>query len=63
MKGVGWWGIGKVTGEIIPGCADKIEGRIKIALLVNCYSSGLLSLIRQFFLTPNRINEFMDLRL
>jgi hypothetical protein len=31
-----------------------------IALLVNWYINRLLPLIRQFFLIPNRINEFMD---
>jgi hypothetical protein len=30
-----------------------------IALLVNWYNNGLLPLIRQFFLIPIRINEFM----
>jgi hypothetical protein len=34
-----------------------------IALFVNWYSNGLLPLVMQFFLTANRINEFMDLRL
>jgi hypothetical protein len=33
-----------------------------IALLVNWYDKRLLPLIRQFFLIPKRINEFMDLR-
>jgi hypothetical protein len=30
-----------------------------IALLANWYNNRLLQLIRQFFLTPNKINEFM----
>jgi hypothetical protein len=33
-----------------------------ISLLVNWYNNGLLPLIRKFFLTPNRIIDFMDLR-
>jgi hypothetical protein len=36
---------------------------IFITLLVNWHNNRLLPLIRQFFLTLNRINEFMDLRL
>jgi hypothetical protein len=32
-----------------------------IAFLVNWYNNRLLPQIRQFFLTPNRINEFMNL--
>jgi hypothetical protein len=32
-----------------------------IALFVNWYNNRLLPLIRQLFLIPNRINEFMDL--
>jgi hypothetical protein len=31
-----------------------------IALFVNWYNNRLLPLIRQFFLIPNRINEFVD---
>jgi hypothetical protein len=31
-------------------------------LFVNWYSNTLFALIRQFFLIPNRINEFMDHR-
>jgi hypothetical protein len=33
-----------------------------IALLVNWYNNEFLPILRQFFLIPNRINEFMDLR-
>jgi hypothetical protein len=33
-----------------------------IALLASRYSNRLLPLIRQFFLTPKRMNDFMDLR-
>jgi hypothetical protein len=32
-----------------------------IILLVNWYKNELLPLIRQFFLIPSRMNEFMDL--
>jgi hypothetical protein len=32
-----------------------------VALLVNWYNTGLLSPIRQFFLIPKRINEFVNL--
>jgi hypothetical protein len=32
-----------------------------LALLMNWYNKRLLPLIRQVFLTPNRINNFMDL--
>jgi hypothetical protein len=33
-----------------------------IALLVKEYNNRLLPLIREFFLIPIRINEFMDVR-
>jgi hypothetical protein len=33
-----------------------------ITLLVNWYNNRLLPLIRQFFLIPTRIYEFMDLK-
>jgi hypothetical protein len=33
-----------------------------IALLVNWYNNELLPILRQFFLIPKRINEFMDFR-
>jgi hypothetical protein len=32
-----------------------------VTLFVNWYNTRLLPLIRQFFLIPNRVNEFMDL--
>jgi hypothetical protein len=32
-----------------------------MALFVNLYNNGLLPLIRQLFLVPNRISEFIDL--
>jgi hypothetical protein len=31
-----------------------------VTLFVNWYNNRLLPLIRQFFLIPNRINEFAD---
>jgi hypothetical protein len=34
-----------------------------VTLFVNWYNNRLLQLIRQFFLIPNRINEFEDRRL
>jgi hypothetical protein len=33
-----------------------------IALLISRYNNQLLPLLRQFLLTSNRINEFMDVR-
>jgi hypothetical protein len=33
-----------------------------LSLLVNLYNNQLLSLIRQFFITPERVGNFMELR-
>jgi hypothetical protein len=35
---------------------------ISIALLVNLHDNGFLPLVRDVYLTPERINELMDLR-
>jgi hypothetical protein len=35
---------------------------ITVTLFVSWYNNRLLTLIRQFFLIPNRINEFVDRR-
>jgi hypothetical protein len=47
----------KSRNPIIPSTTVRF-----VALIANWYNNSLLPLIRQFFLIPNRIKEFMDLR-
>jgi hypothetical protein len=51
----------EVDSSVIPHNYYSVYLLLCVCVCVNWYNNRLLPVISQFFLIPNRINEFMDL--